>query len=207
MEARSAKSIVSRSIPIPFARGGRQTILERADVVLVERLRLVVPSRPGLELLLEPPPLLLRIVQLRVGVRHLHAGDEQLEAVDEAGIVPLLASQRRQLGREVDDEGRLDERRLDERLEHVFPHLVRGRLRAPAPGARVETEPAGRLPSRRPEALPVADVRAPESDGLGHRVEVPEAAPGRREVDPLPLVGRAGARRRASGRARQRATR
>src|SRR6185436_14534664 len=159
MDARSAKSIASRSIP--------------------------TPSGAGLELLLEPPPLLLGIVQLRVGVRHLHAGDEQLEAVDEAGIVPLLAGQRRQLGREVDDEGRLEERRLDERLEHVLPHLVRGRRRAPAPRAGVEAEPAGRLPPRRPETLPVPEVRAAEPHRLGHRVEVAEAAPWRREVDLL----------------------
>src|SRR6185436_20360846 len=51
--------------PHALAGGRRQSVLQRANVVLVEPMRLLVPRLPRVELLLEPPPLLLGIVQLR----------------------------------------------------------------------------------------------------------------------------------------------
>ena len=88
-------------------------------------------------------------------------GDEQLEAVDEAAGRPASAlGQRRQLGREVDDEGRLDERRLDEGLEHVLPDLVGRCRRAPAPGARVERRAGPPPPAPPPGPAPGRAARA-----------------------------------------------
>src|SRR5262249_57012620 len=65
---------------------GRQAVLERADVVLVHRVRLEVAGRLVLELRLEAAALLRRIVQFTEGVGHLEAADVQLEPFDRLGI-------------------------------------------------------------------------------------------------------------------------
>ncbi len=44
--------------------GRRQTVFEGQDVFLVDRVRLVVTLRPGGRLLLEPTPLIERIIEL-----------------------------------------------------------------------------------------------------------------------------------------------
>ena len=52
--------ITSRSMPMPFAAGRRQSVLEGTNVVLVHPMRFRVTGRPLGELRLEPPPLLGR---------------------------------------------------------------------------------------------------------------------------------------------------
>ena len=142
-------------MPTPFAAGRRQAVLERADVVLVHLVRLEVAARAVLQLRLEPPALLDRIVQLAEGVGHLEAADVELEALDRVRIVRLLLRERRDFGRKVVDEGRLNQPVLAERLEDLGRDLARAvrRLR-----------PRGRAAARAPAAaLAVAQV------GVGDR--------------------------------------
>ena len=80
-------------------------------------MRFEIAARPLLQLLLEAAALLRRIVQLAEGVGHLEAADVQLEALDRVRIVGLLLGERRDFGREVVDEGRLNQLVLAERLE------------------------------------------------------------------------------------------
>src|SRR6266851_247768 len=60
--------------------GGRgEPVLEGADVILVHGVRLEVAAGAALELRLEAAALLLRVVELAEGVRHLEAADVELE--------------------------------------------------------------------------------------------------------------------------------
>src|SRR5207249_8904029 len=110
----------------PLAGRGRHPLLQRTHVVLVEPVRLLVTALQQLRLFAEPRELVDRIVQLAVRVGELAPADEELETVDERGIVSLALGQRRELDGEVDHERRLYERGLDERLEDVLPELPRG---------------------------------------------------------------------------------
>ena len=92
-----------------LAAGRRHAVLERPDVVLVHGVRLGVALRALGELRLEAAALLGRIVELAEGVGHFEAADVELEALDGVGIVRALLRQRRDLGREVVDERRLDQ--------------------------------------------------------------------------------------------------
>src|SRR6185436_2589602 len=75
----------------PLAGGRRQPILERADVVLVHRMRFEVAAGTILQLLLEPAPLLDGIVELAEGIRHLEPADVEFEPLHGVGVVgPLL---------------------------------------------------------------------------------------------------------------------
>src|SRR5207244_7365545 len=91
--------------------------------------------RPGLargaraELLLEAPALILGVVQLGEGVGDLVARHEELEAVDEARVAVVAARERRELDRELGDEARLHEERLDHRLEDRREEMAGRRLR------------------------------------------------------------------------------
>src|SRR5712692_3460781 len=77
--------------PYALAAGRGQAVLERADVVLVHRMRLEVASRSILQLLFEAPPLLDGIVQLAEGIGHLETANVELEAFHRIRIVrPLL---------------------------------------------------------------------------------------------------------------------
>src|SRR3954454_4828018 len=58
-----------------LAGGGWHAVLERADVVLVHLVRLVVAAGALAELRLESGALLVGVVQLRKAVRELSAGD------------------------------------------------------------------------------------------------------------------------------------
>src|SRR5690606_5004595 len=68
--------------------------------------RLVGAAGLGGHLGLEAGGLILGIVQLAEGVEQLAAVDEELEAIDEVRIGVLLAGERRDLERVVDDEDR-----------------------------------------------------------------------------------------------------
>src|SRR3954454_18309405 len=65
----------------PDATGGRHSVLERQDVVLVVGLRLLVAALAILDLLLEARALVVRIVQLSEGVREFHPARKALEAL------------------------------------------------------------------------------------------------------------------------------
>src|SRR5262245_55195027 len=63
------------------AAGRRHAVLERAQEVLVQRLRVEVAQPAGLSLLLEAHALVVRVVQLAEGVADLDAAHEALEAL------------------------------------------------------------------------------------------------------------------------------
>jgi hypothetical protein len=144
-----------------FARGGRHTVLECPDVVLVEPVGLVVPPRLQVRLLAEARELVDRVVQLAVGVSHLVLRDEQLEPIDEQWVVPLALGERGELGREVDDERRLDQCRLNQGLERLLPEFRRGSL-------VVNDAARGRRPR---DSCDVRLGRHAEPEGLGQAVE------------------------------------
>ena len=91
IDGESVNSIVSRSIADPLAGGGRHAVLERADVVLVHPVGLLVAPLALRRLVLEALPLVDRVVQLGVGVGELPPADEELEAVDEARVARACA--------------------------------------------------------------------------------------------------------------------
>src|SRR5439155_23938547 len=69
-----------------FACRGRQSVLERADVIGVVVHRFLVALGLGLGLLLEPRCLILGIVQFGETVGDFSPRDVQLEAVGQLGI-------------------------------------------------------------------------------------------------------------------------
>ena len=64
-----------------------EAMAESPDVVVVHQVGLAVAPLTQRELLLEPPPLIDGIVDLRIAVGHLEPPQEQLEAVGEARVV------------------------------------------------------------------------------------------------------------------------
>ena len=87
MDAESVSSITRRSDSEPLPSGGRESVLERPDVVVVEPHRLVVAGVASLDLAAEPGRLILGVVQLREAVGDLLAGDEQLESIGEERVI------------------------------------------------------------------------------------------------------------------------
>ncbi len=136
-----------------FPGGRRKPVFERPDVILVHLVRLEVASGAVRQLRLEPPPLLVRIVQLAEGVRHLETADVELEPLHGIRVVGLLFRQRRDLGRKVIDEGRLNQLVLAQPLEDLRRDL-------PGAAARVNLEPE--LPCKSSRRLALAQL------GLGH---------------------------------------
>ena len=162
----------------PEAAGRRQAVLERADVVLVDVLGLVVAGRLRARLGLEALALVDGVVELAVGVGQLAAGDDRLEALDQRVVVAVHARQRGDLARVVHDERRRDQRVLD----GLVVDLGDQPPRAPARLVR-DPEPVAdraRLLDRHRRMHPHAGVLVHE---VGHR----RAPPRRREVDRAPL--------------------
>ena len=96
--------------------------------------------------------------------------DEQLEPLGERRIAAVRLGQRRERHRIVDDEGRLDQVRLDERLEQLVQQLAAGsasRPLSPSAPARSSTRAhllvgracAGRAPQRAAHAVDELDPR------------------------------------------------
>ena len=77
----------------PAAR--RQTVFQRGDVILVERLGLLVAGGARQHLRLEAGALIDRIVELGEGVGDLPAVDIGFEPLDEARIVRVGLGERR----------------------------------------------------------------------------------------------------------------
>src|SRR3954469_19179956 len=106
----------------------RHPVLEREQVRLVERLRLLVARRRVTDLLLEAPPLVVGIVELGERVADLHPADDRLEALDEALLGAVALGERRELDRVVEQERGLDEVRLDVLGDQVVDELAPGLL-------------------------------------------------------------------------------
>ena len=157
----------------PLPRRRRHAELERADIVLVEPVRLVVAPRRELRLLAEARKLVDRIVELAVGVGQLALPDEELEAVHQRGVLPLPLGERRELDRKVHDERRLDQRRLDEPLEELLPDPPRGSV------GRLDALRASRLRERSRLGLGCH----PRAQRRREPVEERQPPPRRREVD------------------------
>jgi hypothetical protein len=85
------------------------------------------------ELVFEALLLLDRIVQLAEGVAQLEAAAEELETLDVRRVVRLGLRERRNLDRVVVDDVRLNEERLDDRLEEVINGLAQRRESFSAP--------------------------------------------------------------------------
>ena len=75
----------------------REAELERADVVLVDAVRLGVARGRQLLLGLEPLALVDRVVELAERVAELAAEHDRLEPLDQRGIVAVRARERRHL--------------------------------------------------------------------------------------------------------------
>ena len=119
---------------------------------------------------LEAPALLRRIVQLAEGVGHLEAADVQLEALDRVGVVGALLGQRRDLGREVVDEGRLDQLILPQRLEDRSSRSCRRRRRRLDVDAEPRRDAARRLRDRAgPPPSPASPSRRDASSAAAWR--------------------------------------
>ena len=130
-------SITRRSMPSPTPAGRRHPVLERPHVGLVERLRLLVAAPQLLGLLLEAAALLVGVVELGERVGDLEAADVGLPALDQALLGAVALGERRHLDRVVEDEGRLDQGRLDllreQAVDELAPALLRARPRSPSP--------------------------------------------------------------------------
>ena len=96
-----------------FSCGGRQPVLERADVVGVVVHRFFVARGFRFRLLLEARRLVLGVVELGETIGDLASGDVELEAVGDLRMRVVASRERRYLGGVVDDEGRLGERVFD----------------------------------------------------------------------------------------------
>ncbi len=105
--------------------GGWQAVLERAHVVVVDRLGLLVSARLELSLGGEPLRLVDRVVELAVGVRELAPGDDQLEPLDQRRVVAMGAGEGRDLAGVVHHECRLAELRLAGRVVDLAHDLAR----------------------------------------------------------------------------------
>src|SRR5690606_19823217 len=95
---------------------------------VVHPVRLVIARGSTLQLRLEARALLDGIVELTEAVGHLAAAGVEFEPLDRVRVVRLLLGERRDFGREV-----VDERRLN---ELVFPERFEDRGRDPAGAVR-----------------------------------------------------------------------
>ena len=93
--------------PLPGRR--RHPVLERPEVILVHEMGLLVAPLALAELLVEPRPLVHRVVQLGERVRDLPAADDQLEPVDDLRPFVVAPRERRDVDRVFRDEGRPDD--------------------------------------------------------------------------------------------------
>src|SRR5436853_69728 len=84
-------------------------VMPASAMVVAHLVGFEIACRAPFELGLEAAALLHWIVQLAERVRNLHPVNVELEALDGVRVVGALLRQRRDLGRKVVDEGRLDE--------------------------------------------------------------------------------------------------
>src|SRR5690606_30850619 len=113
----------------PHSAGRRHAVLQRPDVVLVVRLRFLVPLLPQPNLCFEALPLVERVVELAERVGDFAAGDHELAALDQARVPSLRLHQRGQLPRKVRDEYRLLQVGFHDVLEELVHQLRPGERR------------------------------------------------------------------------------
>ena len=118
--------------PDAEAAGRRHAVLERPQVVLVDRPPLGVTGVTGSLLLLEALALLDRVVELAVAVGQLAGVGEQLEALGEERVVAVDPGERGDLHRVPGDEHRGGDVRLDGRFEQLLDQLAGTPLRLPS---------------------------------------------------------------------------
>ena len=157
--------------------GRRQPDLERAQVVLVQRMRLLVAGRAIAARRQQALALIVRIVELAEGVADLHAGHEGLEALHQARVGGLALRQRRELDRVVGDEARAGSASARRAREKSVVH-------EPAPGGRVAV---GEIPARarglaqrrRGRRRPARRSPVARSDRVAQRHARPRSPPAR----------------------------
>ena len=133
MLGESVSSITRRSMPMPQPAVGGMPYSSARMIVGVVVHRLLVAGVLGLRLRVEARRLVLGVVELGEAVGELAAGDEELEALGDRRVGVGGARERRDLGRIVDDEGRLRELRLGDFLEQRELQRAQARfLRVPA---------------------------------------------------------------------------
>ena len=142
-------------------------------------MRLGVTGATHLRLLREARVLLLGVVQLRVAVADLHTAAEHLEALGQRRVAGHAARQRRQLDRVVDQEGRLDQVRLDEVRQRVVDELRPGLVGARLELRRHQRAAQGRLVARAGERV---EAEVPREGGPER-----QPAPRRLQIDHLAL--------------------
>src|SRR5437763_10719879 len=103
---------------------GRQPIFERRDVILVERLRLLIARGARQHLRLEAGALVERVVQFGEGVGDLPAIDVGLEALDKPRVVAVGLGERRDIAGEAGHMDRLDQLVLDPRGKSGFQRMA-----------------------------------------------------------------------------------
>src|SRR5437867_3600801 len=165
--------------PDAQATGRRHAVLERDQEVLVERVRLLVAGPPGRGLLLEARPLVARVVQLGERVAQLEATGVPLEPLDETvSTGPALGQRRaRELDRVVDQEGRLDQPRLDPGREQLVEDLA---------AVPVRPDRQASLDGRRGQAVPGRVLLDVDLGVLEDRLEQRHPPPRWAQLDRLP---------------------
>ena len=142
------------------AAGRRHAVLHRLEEVLVELVRLSSPAARSAICCRKRSRWSSGSLSSREGVAHLHAGDEALEALDEARVVRRLLGERAELERVLGDEHRLDELGLDHLAEELVDLRSPGRRQRHAlvEAARLRWPPAGRPRRARsaPMSMPLA---------------------------------------------------
>ena len=105
--------------PNPLARRRRQPIPQRPHIVLIHRVSLIVPPLPLLKLRLKPPPLIIRIVQLRERIPNLKPANIKLKPLHPIRLIRLHLRKRRHRKREVINNRRLNEMRLSQQFKQI----------------------------------------------------------------------------------------
>ncbi len=96
--------------------GGWQAVLQCQQIVVVDRMCLLVTGGAGGGLLLESPSLVIGVVELAESIGVLRAGNHQFEPVGKTWIGGAATGQRRDLDRLVGDKGGVPDLGLDEHL-------------------------------------------------------------------------------------------
>ena len=94
--------------------GRRHAVFERPHVVFIDRMCLVVTGFLEAGLLIEAPPLVDGIIQLREGIGNFHARHEKLESLSKVGVVAMRLRERTELPGVVHHKGGLDQLRLNQ---------------------------------------------------------------------------------------------
>ena len=166
--------------------GGRHTVLQRHDEVLVHHVGLLVAVGTLLRLGLEALVLVDGVVQLAEGVAHLTAADEHLIPLGEGGLLGAALGQRADLHGVHGDEGG-----LDQRLLHLLvKRLVQGVAPSMRHAVHIHAHALGKLHA----LVGVADTGHEVGAGdVLHGVRHGHALPAGGQVDlvtqPLDMVG------------------